>query len=76
MNQPTDDPLDRCRSERSLARAHILSGGCDFGALMGYGDWWIEECLILHERSAERVGMRGVAEAHWAAVEKAMEEEA
>ena len=34
------------------------------------------EVIRLRAESADRVGLRGVAEAHWAAVERKLEEEA
>ena len=48
------------------------------GKVQEDGRLWCVLCCEPREdaKPAERVGLSGVAEAHWAAVEKAMEEEA
>ncbi len=44
-----DSEIERCEREMEVARAYILNGGNDFGALMAWGDWFVEMELIRKE---------------------------
>ena len=64
--------LARCLREQAECRAYLSGEGPDkAGAQKGLDDWIAEEILIRLEM--KRVGICGVADAHWNAVEKAME---
>ena len=67
-----DTDLARCLAEQAECLAYLAGDGPDkTGAQKGLDDWIAEEVFIRLEM--KRVGFSGVAEAHWTAVEKAME---
>jgi len=41
-----DSAIERCHQEMDQARAYILNGGNDFGALMAIGDWGVEMAIL------------------------------
>jgi hypothetical protein len=64
--------LARCLAEQAKCLDYLAGDGPDkIGAQKGLDDWIAEEVFIRLEMN--RVGLSGVAEAHWTAVEKAME---